>query len=255
MPLEDRLLLTLTKMKQNNSFTYLSVIFNIDRRTCSRYFHNMVGILRRVLENFIYEPTRDSIDDNMPAHFVDYTMCRYILDCTEIPVCSPKCIRCQTQTYSYYKSRHTIKVLIGCSPSGYITYVGPFYGGKASDKAIFAESGILEKCTSADAIMVDKGFPICNECDAANVTLYQPAFKKNGQQLNIADCESSRNIASAGVHIERVMERLKNFQILHDEVKYHYLRYMDDIMIIVGAIVNLSSPLLADDAFSYCKEY
>jgi hypothetical protein len=57
--------------------------------------------------------------------------------------------------------------LIGCTPSGYISYIGPFYGGKASDKVLFTESGILNKCTSDDALMVDKGFPVWNECDAA----------------------------------------------------------------------------------------
>jgi hypothetical protein len=233
----------------------MSVIFNIDRRTCARYFENMVGILSKILENFIYDQSRDCINDNMPeAHFVNYTMCKYILDCTEIPVCSPNCIRCRTQSYSYYKCRHTLKILIGCSPSGFITYVGPFYGGKASDKIIFLESGILDKCDSAEALMVDKGFPIINECDSVNITVYQPAFKKNGQQLNVVDCESSRNIASARVHIERIMERLKNFKILHDEVQYHYLKYMNDIMKCIGGIVNLSPPILGDDAFSYYAE-
>jgi hypothetical protein len=107
--LEDHLLLTLTKLKQNNSFTYLSVIFNIHRTTCSKYFADMIEILAKVLENFVYDPSRESIDDNMPSHFVNYCMCKYILDCTEIPVCSPKCICCMTQLYSYYKCRHTLK--------------------------------------------------------------------------------------------------------------------------------------------------
>ena len=84
--------------------------------------------------------------------------------------------------------------------------------------------------------------------------LYQPALKRNGQQLNTSDCEGSRNIVSACVYIERVMERLKNFKILHDEVQYHYLRHMNDIMKCIGGIVNLSAPLLGDNAFSYCTE-
>ncbi len=251
--LKDQLILTLMKLKQNTSFTLMSVFFNVSRVTCARYFSRMINILSKVLENFVASPSREMIDDNMPSHFVDYMITRFILDCTEVPVCSPLCITCRTQTYSYYKQRHTLKILIGCTPSGYISYISPFYGGKASDKFIFKKSNLLKQCTEFDAIMVDKGFPISQECASHGVTLFQPAFKTGNKQLDAAECEDSRQIAAARVTVERVMERLKNFHILQDEIQYHYLTFMNQIITCVAALVNLSPPLFNNDSFSYCN--
>lgn len=68
-------------------------------------------------------------------------------------------------TYSHFKGRHTVKFLIGVAPSGLITYVSRGFGGRSSDKAIFNLSGLMEKLDPHnDAIMVDKGFLIENEC-------------------------------------------------------------------------------------------
>jgi len=38
------------------------------------------------------------------------------------------------------------------------------YGGRASDKLIVNQSGILHKLEVGDIVMVDKGFSIENEC-------------------------------------------------------------------------------------------
>jgi hypothetical protein len=97
--------------------------------------------------------------------------------------------------------------------------------------------------------MVDKGFLIEEECKDKNVTLIQPTFKEGGRQLEFEDCESSRHIASARVHVERVMERLKNFQILNEEIQWNYLGYMNDIIVTICGLVNLSPPLLGNDKY------
>ena len=104
----------------------------------------MICILSVVLKNFISVPSRDLIQDtrNLPACFAEYAVCKFVLDCTEIPVCKPACIRCRTQMYSFYYGRHTLKLLIGATPCGLITFVSPFYGGKASDK-LFSRNRVL----------------------------------------------------------------------------------------------------------------
>ena len=66
----------------------------------------------------------------------------------------------QQITYSTYKSRNTLKAIIGISPSGLITYISPAYGGSASDRAIIEGGPLLSMCDSGDSIMVDKGFDV-----------------------------------------------------------------------------------------------
>ena len=172
------------KLKQNHPFTLLGMMFSISRQTCARYFRKMIKILRVVLKNFIFLESRESIDANIPRHFIRYRMVKYILDCTEIPVCSVKCICCRTQMFLYYKSRLTLKLLLGVSPSGLITYVSPLYGSKASDKFIFNAGNLLDTCSQNDAIMVDKGVHIKEECKRRGVKLIQPPFKPRKSKFN-----------------------------------------------------------------------
>lgn len=49
-------------------------------------------------------------------------------------------------------------------------------GGKASDKFIFNDSGILNQLESGDSVMVDRGFHVDAECEARNVRVIRPAF-------------------------------------------------------------------------------
>jgi len=99
--------------------------------------------------------------------------------------------------------------------------------------------------------MVDRGFRIDEDLEGKSITLVRPTFVRNKEQLNEEDCEYSREISSARVHIERVMERLKNFRILHGEVQWNYLSVMDDVMITIAGIVNLSPRILNDQVFMY----
>ena len=77
--------------------------------------------------------------------------------------------------YSHYKGGETIKFLIGISPSGLIIYLSEPFGSRALDKAIFNQSNILDILEpTRDAIMVDKGFSIEEECAAARIQLIIP---------------------------------------------------------------------------------
>ena len=95
LTLQDQVLLTLMKLKLNCSFTFLSTIFPAHADTCSRTFRRIIPILSCILRNFIITPEPDSIRDSLPSCFLQFAMVRYVLDCTEIPVCKPACIRCR----------------------------------------------------------------------------------------------------------------------------------------------------------------
>lgn len=249
LDVDSRVLMTLMKLKLGLSFTALSAIFAISRSTCSREFMTIIPILRAVLHQFIFWPSKESIQLNLPRCFSNYSATRVILDCTEFPVFSFKCLNCHNQTYSHYKGRHTLKIMIGIAPSSLITFVSSLYGGKASDKHIFNDSGILDLLQSGNAVMIDKGFFVEKECAEKNVEVIRPAFiNPQENQLSLEDAENSRNIASARVHIERAIERLKNFKILHDEITENIIP-SKDVMIVICGLVNLSPPILKNDKF------
>lgn len=60
--------------------------------------------------------------------------------------------------------RHTAKAQVGINASGIITSVFPAYGGRASDKHLFLDTKIIDRCGKGDSIIVDKGYPISKEC-------------------------------------------------------------------------------------------
>ncbi|XP_018374077.1 PREDICTED: uncharacterized protein LOC108768218 [Trachymyrmex cornetzi] len=189
-------------------------------------------------------PDREMIRSNMPIAFKNFNTTRIIMDCAEIPIEKPHCVKCRILTYSNYKKRHTIKWNVALTPSGLIVHVSSSYGGRSFDKFIVIDSGILDKLDPYDAVMVDRGFLIENECLQRHLILIQPLFLKKKLQLSKAEALRIAEIAQARVHVERVIQRLREFSFLSDEVPWNLITYFDEILIIMAAIVNLSAPVL-----------
>jgi len=245
----DRLFLTLAKLKVNLSYACLSALFDITPTTCRKYFGDTLERLSRIMKKVIRFPTKAEIAKNLPKCFSKFANTRVILDGTEIKIEKSKCLRCRIRTYSHYKGAHTMKILIGVTPSGMISFVGDCMGGRASDKVLFLRSGLLEVLNREDAVMVDKGFLIENECLERGITLIRPPFKEAKKQMSPSDAYKTAAIASARVHVERSIQRLKNFKILKNELPQSLLPYCDNIMIVTAGLTNLSCPILSKNRF------
>ena len=120
----------------------------------------------------------------------------------------------QQLTFSNYKNRNTLKSLIGITPSGAVCFVSDLYGGNIFDKKLTAECGILKLLESGDAIMADRGFTI-EDILPAGVTLNVPPRLNESGQLTENERSTTR-IASIRIHVERAIEWIKNYQILHN---------------------------------------
>jgi len=86
--------------------------------------------------------------------------------------------------YSNYKSTFTLKFLIGISLGGSITYISKPYGGRASDKTIFEQSGLIGMLERFDGIMVDKGFLIDDLCLEKQIDLIRLPFLGYSKKIN-----------------------------------------------------------------------
>lgn len=247
--LKDKIALTLCKLKLNLSFLCLGPICGVSDRTAYSYFISTLNILACALEVAKYWPEKEEILANIPDCFRKYSKTRMVLHCTEVPVEKPSCLQCRTHLYSHYKSCETVKVCVGITPCGMISFVSEVFGGRAADKAIVEASGILDKLLPlADAVMVDKGFIIEKECDERRIELIRPPFASSLHQMSQADTERNRDIARARVHVERAIQRMKVFQILHSTLPWSLVPFMDRIMTVVVGLVNLSPPILSDDS-------
>lgn len=247
---EERIVLCLCKLKLNLSFKCLSVLFNISRQTCSNLFIITLHSLSFILEDAIYWPKKEEILKSMPKCFKNFKSTFIVLDCTEIPIEKPNCLYCRLRLYSHYKGCETAKILLGISPSGTIIYCSEAFGGRASDKSIFNYSNILEKLMpTRDSIMTDKGFEIEHECLEARIKLIMPPKLEQKSQFSPEEIEKTKKIAAARVHIERVNQRFKLFQIMRSKISLKIAPYLNEICKVICGIVNLSEPILNDNKF------
>lgn len=247
--LRERIILTFIKLKHNTSYVVLSFLFgNISSETCKTFFFQMLSVLSQTLRCAIPFLSRHEVKCYIPQCFKDFPDVRIVLDCTEVPVQKSSCLCCRLKTYSHYKSNHTLKFMTGVSPSGLITFTSRMYGSRVSDKALFEQSGLLDKVEPGDAIMVDKGFLIDELCFKKEVTLIRPQFLRNKKQLSNEEARLNALIARAKVHIERSSQRLKVFGILN-RVQWNLVPDMEKIFTILCAVVNLSTPILSDKRF------
>lgn len=177
IPVHDRVVLVLVRLKTCLPFTCLAALFDVSRRTITRHFYATLQKLAAVLEAAVPWPDKEEIQRNVPQCFADFKEVRVVLDCTEVQLEKSHCASCQILTYSHYKGVHTAKVLVGVSPGGLITFISNGFGGRASDKACVEKSAVLNKLDSfEDDIMVDKGFHVDDKCGQLGLGVVQPPF-------------------------------------------------------------------------------
>ena len=104
-----------------------------------------------------------------------------IIDCFEVFIDRPSNLLARAQTFSSYKHHNTIKVLIGNSPQGTITFIAEAWGGRIyihPSRFLTENCGFLaiDKLIPGDVVMVDRGFMIHDRVLFQQSQLVIPAF-------------------------------------------------------------------------------
>ena len=73
------------------------------------------------------------------------------------------------------------------------------------------KSGILDLLKPADSVMADRRFDIEKDLMLKGVRLNIPPFLRGKEQFSENELVVTRCIASLRIHVERAMERIKNF--------------------------------------------
>jgi len=211
---QTKLLITLMKLKTGLSYSALAVLFNIHRTSVQRTFVTTLQCLKVLLKNFIFWPSKTTVKMTLPEAFKKhYPDTRVIIDCTEINTEVPSQVKQGILMYSEYKHHHTVKFLVGCTPNGFVSFVSKCYGGRAGDCFITNDCGIINLIEPGDVVLADKGFPtIRTQIKDKNAVFVMPPFLHN-PQFSAEEVEETYNIASVRIHIERIMQRIKDFYI------------------------------------------
>lgn len=241
----DVFLLILMKVKLNLLNQDLAYRFQISDSAVSRIINGGLPEIAKALAFLVRWPEKEEILRTLPSVFKPtYSRCRVIIDCTEFFIERSRNLTVRALTWSNYKHHNTLKVLVGISPTGAVSFISKAFGGRVSDKVITQKSGFLDLLEANDQVLADRGFLIEEELASRGATIAMPSFTRGVKQLSMRNVEQSRRLARVRIHVERMMERLKNFKLLSNIIPLSLVPHIDNIILICAAISNLKPKLV-----------
>lgn len=172
------------------------------------------------INNFVHWAKRHCFQATMPHQFLEaFEKCATIIvDCFEIHTGRPSNSQAHAQAFSHYKGTHTMKYLIGITPQGAVAFISKGWGGRASDKHITENYGLLNKLLPGDIVLADRGFDIKDSVGMMCAEVKVPAVT-NGRCLDVKDVENTRAIAHLRIHVERVIDSMRNkYTMIHKRI-------------------------------------
>ena len=245
MPFQEYIAV-LMKFRLNSNHQDLAYQLGVSMATISRIVQKWVKAMDVRLGPLILWPERDVLQKTMPACFQESfgEKVAVILDCFEIVIEWPSNLFARACTWSSYKHHNTVKVLLGTTPQGVISYVSEIWGGRVSDKHITAHCGILDKIIPGDVILADRGFDIADSVGVMQGCLHIQAFTKGKNQLSALDVHETRKIANVRIHVERVIGNVRQkFSILRSTLPIQFVTKREDECPIIDRIVRVCCAL------------
>jgi hypothetical protein len=239
LSVENQLFLTLIKIRQHKTNFELSRLFNISETAVVNIWVTWVNFMAKQWREVNMFPDRDIVRFFSPLGFkAKFPSTRIIIDGTECPVMKPKSPIAQQATFSTYKNRNTIKLLVGATPGGLVNYVSPAYGGSTSDRQICERSNLLTLCDKGDSIMADKGFNVQDLFAPYNVTINIPTFFRKKNRMTGKTVLKDRAISSKRVHIERIIGLAKTYKILKEPLNVTETKLASEITFVCFMLCN-----------------
>ena len=186
-------------------------------------------------------PSKDVIARTIPDVFKDkYPSTRVIIDCTKIKCEMPSSLLLNTELFSSYKNHTTLKGLIGI-----VTFTSQLYTGSISDREIVIRSGFLDQeFNEGDSIMADKGFTI-QDLLPLGTRLNIPPFLGHSEQMNPRNVIKTQQIASVRIHVERAINRIKNYNIWNGIIPLSLFGLVNQMWSVCSFLSNLQDPLIS----------
>ena len=192
-------------------------------------------------------PSQEIIRATMPEQVKEkYPNLEWIIDAFEIQSEKPSSLVLQSESYSSYKSRNTVKGLVACIPAGHIGFVSQLYTGIVHDRELTETSGFLQQNHNAGAMwMVDKGFLIEDLCAPLGVKLNMPAFVGQNSQMTGEETIHTQEIANERIHIERAINKIKNFHIFDRPIALSMWGSINQMWTVCALLTLFQNPIIS----------
>lgn len=243
---KEEFFLVMCRLRQGFPERHLGHLFDISQSTVSRIVISWVNFMYLRFGQLNIWPSRKVVNDNMPQDFKGkYPNTRAIIDCTEIKCQMPSSLLLNSELFSSYKNHTTLKGLIAISPAGHISFISQLYTGSISDREITERSGFLDLSFEAnDSVMADKGFTI-QDLLPVGVSLNIPPFLGSSAQMPAEDVVKTQEIASLRIHVERAINKIKNFHIWDGVVPLSLLGIVNQMWTVCAHLCNVQDPIIS----------
>lgn len=109
-------------------------------------------------------------------------------------------------------------------------------------KLLFSVVFWTDRC--GDQVMADKGFNCQDELASVGASLVMPALLDKKVQFSKEETNHNKVVASLRVHVERLMERIKNWHIFDHKIPITLAPSASDMIVVVCALSNFQTPLI-----------
>ncbi|XP_058119091.1 serine/threonine-protein kinase pakA-like [Anopheles coustani] len=269
------IVLTLRKIKQNESSARLANFFGIGAAEVDLLFHTSVPKIADCLRNFIVWPDDFTMKLNVPIslrqHFnrihliLNYLVLRVKQNAVQqLPPSEIGTAYCPVDQC------HKLKYLVASTLDGCVCFVSRAFGVQTDDEQLLAQSGFLTKFKTNTNLIAGQNFHnfedrLANGHDhtnnngggrnrrsrAAGGAIDDDDLERVLGGGGSCDDENFEDIVSEKIsksrtfklknYIENILENFQNHQMLspHTCIDGRTFKLLDDIVVIVGALINL----------------
>uniref|UniRef100_A0A182P2J5 DDE Tnp4 domain-containing protein n=1 Tax=Anopheles epiroticus TaxID=199890 RepID=A0A182P2J5_9DIPT len=276
--LEQRdIILTLRKIKQNESSVRLGSVFGLGSTEVELLFHTNVPKIADCLRNFIVWPDDITMKLNVPIslrqHFqrihliLNYLVVRVKQNAVhELPAEEVATSFCPNEQC------HKLKYLVASTLDGCVCFVSRAFGIQTDDELVLSQSGFLTKFKTNTNLIAGKNFhnfedQLANGHDHTNNNgrrnrttsgsrsadgdddlerVLAGASSSNSNSVDNFEDIVSEKISKSKTfklknYIENILENFQSHQLLSPQtcIDGRTLKLLDDIVVIVGALINL----------------
>jgi len=182
--------------------------------------------------------------ENPPDCYKPFPNLRCVVDCAEFVIQVPENFEQQSNTWSSYKGKCTVKFLICSSVFGGFIFCSEGAEGSISDRKLFLKSGIMDYLNTGEAIMADKGFDIEADLNAIGVELIIPAFLGQREAFTIRELLLNKAVGASRIHVERLNKMVKDFRLIRYQIPMTLLDILSDMVQVCCNLVNFNDPFI-----------
>lgn len=242
---EDQFFMTMMKLRQNKCNFELAQFVQTSPTTVYNIFITWINYMDQLWSKLNIWPEKELVIYYMPDSFKQYDKnTRVIIDGTEIKIQKPGNPISQQASWSSYKHSNTLKVLVGATPGGLLSYCSPAYAGSISDRQTVERSDLLKMCEPGDSILADRRYNIQDMFIGKDVTLNIPTFLKGKAQIPGLQLLRDRKLASQRVHIERLIGLTKTYKILKEELHHNFVPLASKIIFVCVMCCNFRERIM-----------